>query len=303
MYTAATMGSLAQTERSSARASRVRARLQLDFSRDPEGGHTTLDHSAAEPPLKVVRAFATQGDACLVHLHNVSGGLLGGDQLKQEVRLGAGSRVQLTTTGATRIYRHREHFVPTQQHTEMFLGEGALLEYVPDPTIPFAGSRYQQHTSIHLARDAGLFWWEILTPGREARGEIFDYDQLQISTRISASGRLIAAENISLQPRTKNVSSTARLGPFQYAVTFYVCCAGLQPACWHALEESLRRLLTDLAKPRDTLWGVSPLVVDGLVIRCLAHSGRDILSGLHSIWAHAKRQIYNLEAIPPRKVY
>jgi urease accessory protein len=251
----------------------------------------------------VVRAFATQGDACLVHLHNVSGGLLGGDQLKQEVRLGAGSRVQLTTTGATRIYRHREHFVPTQQHTEMFLGEGALLEYVPDPTIPFAGSRYQQHTSIHLARDAGLFWWEILTPGREARGEIFDYDQLQISTRISASGRLIAAENISLQPRTKNVSSTARLGPFQYAVTFYVCCAGLQPACWHALEESLRRLLTDLAKPRDTLWGVSPLVVDGLVIRCLAHSGRDILSGLHSIWAHAKRQIYNLEAIPPRKVY
>jgi urease accessory protein len=210
--------------------------------------------------------------------------------------------VQLTSTGATRIYRHREDFVPTRQRTEMVVGEGALLEYVPDPTIPFAGSRYQQYTSIHLARDAGLFWWEILTPGREARGEIFDYDQLQICTRITSSGRLIAAENIFLQPHEKRPSSIARLGPFHYAATFYVCCVGLRPACWRDLEESLRQLGTGLTKPRGALWGVSPLVADGLVVRCLADSGRDILSGLHSIWAHAKRQLYNLEAIPPRKV-
>jgi hypothetical protein len=53
----------------------VRASLQLEFERDVTG-RTLLAASRQEPPLRVVRAFGAEDGAALVHLHNVSGGLL-----------------------------------------------------------------------------------------------------------------------------------------------------------------------------------------------------------------------------------
>ena len=303
MHTAATIESVTQHQQSAANAYRVRALLRLEFARNPETGRTFLAHSSAEPPLKVVRAFPIENNGVLVHLHNVSGGLLGGDQLRQQVRLAPCCRVQLTTTGATRIYRRRGDFAATCQHTEFSIGEGALLEYVPDATIPFAGSKFQQHTSIDLAPGAGLFWWEIFAPGREARGELFAYDQLEIRTRISAAGRLIVAENVSLRPATQDIPSLARLGSYRYLATFYICRVGIKPGFWRALEDSLRQRISCQGKPDETLWGISSLSAHGIAIRCLAQRGRDILPALQSLWTHAKFQLYNEAAIPPRKVH
>jgi len=282
--------------------SRVRATMRLDFEYDSDVGNTFLAASLQEPPLKVVRAFTLEDGTALVHLHNVSGGLLAGDHLALNVNLGCSTSVQLTTTGATRIYRHRPYSSPTTQCNEVAVGENALLEYLPDAMIPFAGAKFHQRTSIDLAAGAGMFWWEILSPGREARGELFDYEQFDMRTRVTALGRKIAAENISLRPGSQNVSSLARLGPYHYVATFYVCRVGLNAGVWHAAEDLLRKLTSRLTRPGEILWGVSSLVAHGLIVRCLARCGRDILPGLHSIWREAKLQIYGRDAIPPRKV-
>ena len=71
---------------------RVRGRLRLDFSLDTESGRTLLANSYQEPPLKVVRAFSLPDGSALAHLHNVSGGLLGGDHLTQRLSLATGRR-------------------------------------------------------------------------------------------------------------------------------------------------------------------------------------------------------------------
>lgn len=281
---------------------RVRASMRLDFSVDSASGSTFLAGSFQEPPLKVVRAFTLEDGTALAHLHNVSGGLLGGDHLALQLNLGCGTSVQLTTTGATRIYRRREESSPTTQRNEVAVGEGALLEYLPDATIPFAGSHFLQRTSIDLADGAGLFWWEILSPGREARGELFEYDHFEMSTRVTALGRKIAMDSICLRPASRNVSSLARLGPYRYAATFYICRVGLDANAWRASEDGLRGVTTSLTRSGEILWGISSLVAHGLVVRCLARSGRDVLPGLHAIWRTAKLQLYGREAIPPRKV-
>jgi urease accessory protein len=285
-----------------AEPSRTRALLRLNFSRDSASGRTFLADSFQEAPLKVVRAFTLRDGTALAHLHNVSGGLLGGDCLTMQVKLTSGAKVQLTTTGATRIYRNREGLSATTQCNEISVGEGALLEYLPDATIPFAGARYLQQSSIDLAAGAGMFWWEIIAPGREARGEIFEYEEFVMRTRVSALGRRIAAESLCLQPRTENVSSPARLGHFRYAATFYICRVGLEPGAWLGAEAHLRELTTSLTRRGEILWGVSSLVAHGLVVRCLALNGRDVLPGLQAIWENAKRHFYDREAIPPRKV-
>src|SRR5215210_3454247 len=98
----------------------------------------------------------------------------------------------MTSTGATRIYRSREGRVPAVQRTSINVAENGLLEYLPDPLIPFAGSSYHQETRIELAAGAGLFWWETVAPGRDARGEVFAYDRLQITLDLLAAGGPVA---------------------------------------------------------------------------------------------------------------
>jgi urease accessory protein len=280
----------------------VQAALSVDFARDPLTSSTILAGSHQEPPLKVVRAFALEDGSALAHLHNVSGGLLGGDRLALSVRVGAGASVQLTTTGATRLYRPREEAGTVTQLNEITVGENALLEYVPDAIIPFAGARYSQRTTIRLASGAGLFWWEILAPGREARGEIFEYERVEMKTDLVALGRPIAAERVSLEPRSRNISDLARLGPYRYWVTFYICRVGFNAQAWLAVEQRLRDVAAGLTRSGEILFGVSALVAHGLVIRCLARRGRGVLDALHPLWNAAKLFLYDREAVPPRKV-
>ena len=258
--------------------------------------------SLQEPPLKVVRAFTLEDGTALAHLHNVSGGLLGGDQLSLRVNVGCGASVQVTTTSATRIYRHRREHLPTTQRNEFNVGEGALLEYLPDATIPFAGANFSQRTSIELANGAGIFWWEIVAPGREASGELFAYERFEMRTRVSAPGRKIAAENICLRPGKQDIGSLARWGANRYAATFYICRVGIAASEWHRAEERLREVSSRLTRRGEILWGVSSLVAHGLVVKCIARNGRDVLPGLHELWGSAKRDLYGREAIPPRKV-
>ena len=74
-----------------------------------------------------------------MHLHNVSGGVLSGDKLAVEIAALAESRVQITTTGATRLYRRRSGGAESEQSVSIKVGDGAIVEYLPDPVIPFAG--------------------------------------------------------------------------------------------------------------------------------------------------------------------
>jgi urease accessory protein len=300
------MAGVAESERDAKQApsaaNRVAASLRLDFERDERTGRTVLAASHQEPPLRVVRAFTLEDGAAMVHLHNVSGGVLGGDRLGLTVRVGAEACAQITTTGATRIYRAREDKPAAAQWNEVAIGENALLEYLPDALIPFAGARFWQRTVIRLARGAGLFWWEILAPGREARGEIFEYASVELKSDLVAAGRPIAAERVRLEPRNRAVASLARLGPYRTWATFYICRVSLDPIVWLEAERDLREIAERLSRAGEALWGISTLTAHGLVVRCMARRGREVLPGLQEIWRAAKLRLYGREAVPPRKV-
>lgn len=280
---------------------RVHGKLDLHFSRTST--RTVMRVNQQRPPLQVIRAFDLADSASLVHLHTVSGGVLGGDRLELTVTVGTEARVQVTTTSATRLYRSREGASSAFQSNTIKLHEGSLLEYLPDPLIPFAGSRYRQETHITLAKDAGLFWWEVIAPGREARGELFAFDQLRLHTDIVAEDRLIVRERALLEPVLRPLSSPARLGAYRYMATFYICKAGQSATVWSALEAQLQQHTHAITQIGSILWGVSTLPAHGLVVRALAIRGRDIYPGLFALWKTAKSTLYGREAVLPRKIY
>ncbi len=281
----------------------VSGRLRLRFERNDSSGATILATCEQEPPLKVVRAFPLADGAALVHLHNVSGGVLGGDRLEMQVEVGNRAAAQLTTTGATRLYRCLESAPDAVQTTEIRVRENGLLEYLPDALIPFAGARYRQQAKIELDAGAGLCWWEAVAPGREAAGELFGYERLELKLEISAGGRTIALERNCLEPSLRPLDSPARLGDYRYFASLYLCRVGVEAARWLKVERELSELAEQLSRRDEVLLGISTLPAHGLVVRALSVCGRDITSGLTAFWRAAKLELYGREAVLPRKIY
>jgi urease accessory protein len=277
-------------------------RLSLQFEYDTATARTSLHVAEQCQPLKVVRAFHTEGGAALAHVHNLSGGILAGDRLSLDMEIGPGACAQVTSTGATRLYRSRSGTAAAEFTARARVRSGALLEYLPDPLIPFADSRFHQDTVISLEEDAGLFWWETVAPGREAHGEMFSYDSLRLRFALHAGGIPIALEHSLLDPQERPLASPSRLGPYRYFSSFYICRVVADENVWRALEKQLRELAGKLSSP-VIIWGLGRLPAHGLVVRALSQNGRDIPSGLISFWRVAKQALYGQDAVIPRKIY
>lgn len=203
--------------------------------------------------------------------------------------------------GATRIYRKRPNRPAASLRTTIRIGDEALLEYVPDAVIPFAGSCFSQSTSVSLARNAGFIGWETIAAGRVASGEAFAFDFFHSECSIRSGTRPLALERYTLTPSSRSPQSVARWGRFRYTATLYICHTGLVQARWRDLEASLNQLAMDQSTP-SARWGVSTLVANGLVVRGLGLEAHEIAAGLQAFWSHGKQEIWSEPAIPPRKI-
>jgi len=277
----------------------VAKRLELRFV--PDGAVTRMFVLTQQPPWRAIRAFRNSLGQALVHLHNVSGGILSGDSLRLTIDAAPGARVQATSVGATRVYRHRPGRAAARLATSVQIGEDAMLEYLPEAVIPFAGSRFSQSTTVSLGRNAGFIGWESIAAGRIAGGEEFAFDSLRSELSVRSDIRPLALERWSLIPSTGASRSVARWGRFRYTATLYVCHTGVPQPQWLDLESCMNRLAMEHTS-RSARWGASSLIANGLVVRGLAFEAHQITAGLRLFWEYAKQEIWGEPAVPPRKI-
>jgi urease accessory protein len=275
--------------------------LHLSFDCGSAGA-TVLRVKRQEPPWRVVRSFPAPSGEALVHVHNVSGGILDTDSLFWRIDVAPGAQAQVTTTGATRVYRSRSAQHTAYQRAEVSVGDCGYLEYLPDQLIPFAGSRLQQNTSIKMRGGASLIWWERIAPGREASGETFRYESLASRFEVMADGEPIAIEGWTLAPQLRRLDSAVRLGPFRHFGSCYVCRAGEPETYWRSFESDLQHVAERISGA-EILWGVTCLRAHGLVIRGVSTSGRLLTETWVEIWKAAKLHLCGRVAAIPRKVH
>jgi urease accessory protein len=281
------------------------SKLHLSFE-VAETGATILRVKQQQPPWRVVRGFLAPSGETLAHVHNLSGGILDSDTLHFQMDLCAGAQAQVTSTGATRIYRSRSPEGLASQRMHVSIAAGAYLEYLPDQVIPFAGSRFQQMARVELEHGASLIWWDRVAPGREASGEVFRFDSLASQFEIVACGQPIAIERWTLTPLgtspVTRLDSLARLGPFRHFASCYVCRVG-EPSVYWKTQEAQLQIIADQLSSSEILWGVTSLRAHGLVIRGVAIHGRALASGLVEFWKAAKWSLCGRVATLPRKVH
>lgn len=258
-------------------------------------GQSVLSHSLHTAPLKVAKTFKAPSGDLMVYLMDVSAGLFGGDTQYIECHVGPGAHLFLTTQAACKLHPAVDQ-TPSVSNQKLYLAENAVLEYFPEPLVPFAGAHHEGAMEVWLQRGATAFIGEIISAGRVGRGEQFQYHRLASSLSVYLNSQLVVFDPLDLEPRRWRGMS-AVFEEFTHVASLW------------ALSETvgdieLRRLQGLLDQPqwqRRLYGGCSKLQHGGLIFRVLGKSAWELQEIVFQAWSILRQQVLNKPRLQIRK--
>ena len=220
-------------------------------------------------------------------LVNPSAGLVGGDHLSIRMTLREGASALVSTPSANRVYRSLGK--ESVQTVEIALGPGAILEWVPEPTIPFRGARFRQSIHVRLARGATVLLWDAIASGRVARGERWAFTSLVNEIRISTADGRSVTERYDIAPSRDGVGLAE---PWDYVASLYLIGDGVDPRKWKQLEAEVAGILD--ARSGSMLGGVSEPAAPGLAVKLVAKSAPDLTDTLDEMWQAIRSVLWSV---------
>jgi len=236
--------------------------LQLGFARNR--GRTELVQHYQKSPLQIMHPLyfnLLRPDMPYTYLMSSGGGILQGDRQRTELRFGPGTSAHVTTQAHTRVYRMDYGYATAV--VNLAAEEGAYVEYLPDPVVPFADSRFYQQTSVVLDSSATLLLGETVYAGRLARGERHAYDVYASDLEVRRpDGTLVALDRVRLCPKAETEESGAASG-----------VNGLGVLAGHDVLTTLY-VFTPLVPPDQ---------LAGTLARAVGSSGGDLIFGVSTL--------------------
>jgi urease accessory protein len=265
-----------------------RGRLSYEFER--EGRRTILTRSSCTSPWHHFPPSYLDDSGCAyTWLVNPSGGLVGGDHVSVEAKLHAGTHVLMTNPSANRVYRSLSE--PAVQEVCLSVGPEARLEWLPEVTIPFAGSRFRQSIHVDLASGATAILWDAIASGRVAMRERWAFAVVENEIRIrTASGASVVERYRMVPGRLPELVGLA--GSWDYLASLFVIGDAVDADVWKRLDVVLAAILEQ--RPGLVLGAVSTVAAPGLAVKLVARSAPDLTVTLEAIWAAVRDNLWNL---------
>lgn len=176
------------------RLQRASGGLRLAFRRrgDVTALHTLFQEGSAKARLP--RAFHQPPEVILI---NTAGGLAGGDRFSTEIVLDDRADLVVTTQACERVYRSLGD--AAEVSARLTVGRGARLDWLPQETILFDGSRLRRRFEVDLGNDAEFLAVEAVLFGRMAMGETVHSGAFHDRWRIRRNGELLFADDLRLE--------------------------------------------------------------------------------------------------------
>ena len=261
---------------------------ELRLELGPRAGSTRLLASRCRVPFHVGRVLHPQPDwPELAHLLVTmpTGGFVQGDVATMSVTVQDGGRAHLTSQSATRAYRCES--APIRQRITLRARGDSLLEWWPDPLIPYAGASVDQEIEIIADPSATILIADCWLAGRIARGEVHQYARLALTTTASLpDGSLIFRDALRLDPAAQPPAVLGLLGGARAVGSYFL----LGPELPARLEAPLAALLADLLPGRAA---TSRLPNDaGLFARVLAPTSEELRAAQRAILSLARERLF-----------
>ncbi len=261
-------------------------------------GKTVFTRSRCSYPWYVFQPLYLDHTGCATtFLTNPSGGLAGGDTCSLLATLGRDSHVLFTTPSATKIYRTLEK--PAIQSIDLNVGSNARCEWIPEPTIPFAGSSFEQAITVRLETGASLILWDALAAGRVVRGERWQFSSFANGIRIRLADGRSLEERYRLSPGRGNPSLPLNQ-TWNYTGSLFMVNDQVPTSTWDRIKQDVTTVIEN--QTGEVLGGVSEPSVPGLVVKVLTRSAPDLNAALEQLWHVARMGLWNA-TIPSLRRY
>ena len=228
------------------------------------GSKTIISKLRTKAPLLVQKAlYPDTGLPGMAHVYLMSsaGGILHGDRIEIDIVAGSNTASRITTQAATKIYKMDRGYAA--QNVAISAHDTSYLEFVPYQLIPFKSSRFCQQVDVQLGQNSTVVYSEIVSAGRTASGENFDFDicLLKLTAR-DGKGRILFADAARLEPGKEDLERL--FGGKTLWSMIYVITTDF---------EGVSREVNTVLKDHSMLAGCSILPHDcGLVVRMLDDS-------------------------------
>ena len=259
---------------------------------------TVITKQFSQVPLQIQRAVYPENSLpgmAYLYIISPSGGILQGDRYKTDIMMKNNAVSHITTQGATRIYSMNSN--SASQMMNITLDENCYLEYIPDQIIPYQNSRYYQKVNLNIHDDATLIYSEVLTPGRIAMNESFDYDICYLRTYCkNQNNRFRCLENMKIEPKKYDMKIKGVLGKYNIVGTVYILT---KKEKIEKLEEVINE---KIEKSELITYGTSILPNEsGIIVKILGNNTEDIFEKVYDIVKITRKEILDAEFTKLRK--
>ncbi len=268
--------------------------LELAYAHD--GQRTVPVQRRHQGPIRIQKCLWPEDDhICHTLIVHPPAGMVGGDQLDISVLVHSDAHVVLTTPGSGKWYGSDGR--TATQHIRLNVEGNGILEWLPQDIILFNQARAMSKFEIDLAPQSGFIGLDMLTLGRQSRGERFEQGHYASYIDIRRSGKPIVADSLLLEGGDRWLQSPLGLHGHTILGTLWaVPPENIFSADMLDMQiEQLREMLVQLHLP------VAISRLDGVVIaRYLGSKATECLDSLAAVRARLRREWFGLAEGYPR---
>lgn len=265
--------------------------LSLTFRRKSTGKTYIADQYFKIPMQIMPPHYQDEDGTAFVYLLNTGGGVLHNDRYMTALIAEEGSRVLVTSPSSNKLYKMEDG------HAELInritVNKDAVMEYLPEHNVPFAKSCTYQENEFHLEKGATLIASDMVTAGRVARGEVFEYDLYASCTKIYVDGKLRIYDNSRMDPEKNSFDKLGYMEGYLTNGTIYVYSEGL--------DDTLPQKLNDIQHDGNVRFAAGKIDDDFMIIRFLGNSMIELKEMIDTVWGQLRREILKKEPVRIRK--
>ena len=162
-------------------------------------GKTILEDLSFTAPYKIMTPFEKENGGIQIMPLCASAGIMAGDSQEFSYHVKEGADLEILSQSFEKIHKMDEG--SASRTIEVQVDKNAALYYYPQPVIPFAQSAFDSKMTIHLEDETSkLFLLEIISCGRNAHEERFQYRRFSSKVLLYRGEKLIYRDNTRYEP-------------------------------------------------------------------------------------------------------
>ena len=243
-------------------------------------GSSFIYHQLLPHPFHITVPFNINGDPedlISLYLQSSSGGLYDRDFHKFNLKLHQNSKLHLTSQASTIVHRAKEN-IGAVLETNLTLLENSYLEFMPDPIILMADSKFFSTTAVELKSSSQAMVAEsFLVHDPDGNGTMFQ--ECFSETSIIIDDKLVANEKVHLLGE----DYFARIKGYNCIGSIYIYNFGT------GLANKLKQHVDSIA---GVLIGCSVLdKLNLIIIKIIADEATTLSCGMESAWEIAREDL------------